>query len=74
MTKFVANNNKSAFTKLFPFFATKSFYPYISFVMVDLSNTSTREQILKQKALDISEKIETFWEFAWKALIAAQES
>ena len=47
MAKFVINNNKSAFIKLPPFFATKGFYLYISFDIVDLSDTSTYERILK---------------------------
>ena len=59
MAKFAANNNQSASTKLSPFFATKSFHPRMSFDIVDLSDTSTRERILKQKALDISGKMET---------------
>ena len=74
MAEFAANNNKSASTKLSPFFATKSFYPRMSFDIVDLSNTSTRERILEQKALDISGKMETTWKFARKALAVVQES
>ena len=30
MAKFIANDNGSASTKLFPFFATKSFHPHMS--------------------------------------------
>ena len=41
---------------------------------MDLSNTSTRKRILKQKALDIFEKKETTWKFVWKALAVVQES
>ena len=59
MAEFAANNNQSASTKLSPFFATKGFHPRMSFDIVDLSDTSTRERILKQKALDISKKMET---------------
>ena len=59
MTKFAANNNKLASTKLFSFFATKNFYPCISFDIIDLSDISTRERIFKQKALNIFGKIET---------------
>ena len=74
MAEFAANNNQSASTKLSPFFATKGFHPRMSFDIVDLSDTSTRERILKQKALDISRKMETTREFARKALVAAQKS
>ncbi len=74
MAKFAANNNKSAFIKLSPFFATKSLHPRMSFDIVDLSNASTCEQILKQKALDISRNMKTTWEFACKAMAIAQEN
>ena len=74
MVKFAANNNQSAFTKLSPFFATKDFHPRMNFDIVDLSDSSTRERIFKQKALDISGKKETTWDFARKALVAAQKS
>ena len=47
MTKFIANNNELTFTKLFSLFATKSFHLHMSFDIVDLSITSTCEQILK---------------------------
>ncbi len=46
----------------------------MSFDIVDFSNTSTRERIFKQKALDISRNMETTWEFARKAIAVAQES
>ena len=74
MAEFAANNNQLPSIKLSSFFATKSFHSRMSFDMVDLSDISICERILKQKALDISEKIETTWEFARKALVAAQES
>ena len=74
MVKFAANNNKSTFTKLSPFFAIKDFYPRMSFDIVDHSNTNTYEQIFKQKALDISGKMKTIWEFIQKALAAAQQN
>lgn len=70
----MANNNKSTSTKIFLFFATKDLHPRISFDIVDLSNTNTHEQILKQKTFDISGNIETAWKFAWKAIIVAYES
>ncbi len=74
MAEFAANNNESASTKLSLFFATKGLHPRMSFDIVELSDASTRERILKQKALDISGNMETTWEFARKALAAAQES
>ena len=46
----------------------------MSFDIVDLSNTSTCEQILKQKALDISRNMETTWKFAQKAMAVVQKS
>ncbi len=64
MAEFDANNNKLAFTKLSPFFATKSLHPPMSFDIVDLSDANTRERIFKQKALDISRNMETTREFA----------
>ena len=57
MAEFAANNNESASTKLFPFFASKGLHPRMSFDIVDLSDASTRERIHKQKALDISRNI-----------------
>ena len=54
IAKITANNNKSASTKLFLFFATKNFHLYISFGKVKLFNISTCKQIFNQKALDIS--------------------
>ena len=59
MAKFAVNNNKSASTKLSLFFVIKSFHLRMSFDIVYLSNTNTYERIFKQKALDISGKIET---------------
>lgn len=47
MTKFAANNNKSVFIKLFPFFVFKGLNFYISFDIVDVSNVSTYKQIHK---------------------------
>ena len=37
MVKFIANNNKSASTKLFPFFVIKDLYPLISFDIREFS-------------------------------------
>ena len=47
MAKFAANNNQLASTKLSPFFATKDFHLRMSSDIVDLSDTSTYEWILK---------------------------
>lgn len=47
MTNFAANNNKSTSIKLSPFFATKNLHLRISFDIVDLSDTNTRERIIK---------------------------
>ena len=74
MAEFAANNNESVSTKLSLFFATKGLHPRMSFDIVDLSNASTCERILKQKALDISRNMETTWEFARKAMAVAQKS
>ena len=74
MAEFAANNNESASTKLSPFFATKGLHPRMSFDKVELSDASTRERILNQKALDISGNMQTTWEFVRKALAAAQKS
>ncbi len=46
----------------------------MSFDIVELSDASTHERIFKQKALDISGNIESTWEFARKALAAAQDN
>ena len=49
MTEFVANNNDFAFMRLSPFFASRGLYPRMSFDVVDLSDTTTRERINKKK-------------------------
>ncbi len=59
IVEFIANNNKSASTKLSPFFATKGLHFYMNFDIVDLSDASTCEWIFKQKALDISRNMKT---------------
>lgn len=59
MAKYAANNNESASTKLSLFFTTKDLQLYINFNIVELSDTSNRERIFRQKALDISGNIET---------------
>lgn len=43
MVKYAINNNELAFTKLSLFSAIKALYPYLSFDIVDFSNTSTHE-------------------------------
>lgn len=59
MAEFAANNNESAFIKFFLFFYTKNLYLYISFNIKELSNTSTYQQIFKQKTLNTSENMQT---------------
>lgn len=59
MAEFATNHNKLAFTKLFPFFATKDLHLCMSFEIEDLSNTRACERIFKQKALDFSRNMET---------------
>ena len=74
IAKFTANNNKSNFTKLFLFFATKGFYLYMSFDKVEPSNASSCKQIFNTKTLGISGNMQTTLEFVQKALVAAQKS
>lgn len=74
MVKFAANNNKLASTKLSPFFAIKGLHPCISFDTVEISDASNCKRIVKQRALDISENMQTTWEFARKTLAAAQNN
>ena len=57
MAEFAANNNNSASTKLFLFFASKGLHLCMSFDVVDFSDTTTCEQINKKKAIDISESM-----------------
>ena len=45
MAEFAINNNESATTKPFPFFAIKSLYFYISFNKVKFFNASIYKQI-----------------------------
>ena len=59
MAECAANNNVSAFTKLFPFFTIKGLHPNMSFDIVELSDISICERIFQQKALDISVNIQT---------------
>ncbi len=71
MAEFAANNNESASPKLSSFFATKGLHSRMSFDIVDLSNASTCERILKQKALNISRNMKTTWKFVRKAMTVA---
>ena len=54
MAEFAANNNELTSTKLFSFFASRNLHPQIRFDIVEISDTTTFEQINRQKALDIS--------------------
>ena len=45
IAKFAANNSKSASTKLFPFFITKSLHLCMSFDRIELFNTSICNRI-----------------------------
>ena len=47
MTKFTANNNKLAQTKLFLFFASRDLYSYMSFNIVDFFENQHLQQIHK---------------------------
>lgn len=57
--KFVTNNNKSGFIKLFPLLAFKNLHSYINFDIINFSNINICKQIDKQKTLNISRNIET---------------
>lgn len=60
MAKFITSNNKSAFTKLSPFFDTKNLHYHMSFYIIEIFNTGICEQIFKQKALDISKNMKIY--------------
>lgn len=74
MAEFAADNNKSASTKLSPFYTKKNLHLRMSLDVVDLSYINTGEQILKQKILDLSVNMETIGQFAQKLITVAQES
>lgn len=57
MIKFVANNNKFIFTKLFLFFALRNLYLYINFGIINFLYTTTCKQINKKKTTNISKII-----------------
>lgn len=63
MTNFATNYNKFVLIKLFAFLAIKNLYFYISFNIVKLFNTSTCEQIFKQKVLNISRNMQITQKF-----------
>ena len=68
MAEFAANNNNSAFTKLSPFFVLRGLHLRMSFDVVDLLDTTTREWINKKKAIDISEFMQSIWKYAQESL------
>lgn len=59
MAEFTANNNESVSTRLFTFFTSKGLYQYMSFDVINLSDTTIRGQINKKKAINISETIQS---------------
>ena len=59
MAEFAANNNDFSSTKLSPFFASRGLHLRMSFDIVDLSDTTTRERINKKKTIDISEAMQS---------------
>ncbi len=74
MAEFAANNNVSLSTKLFLFFTSRGLHLRMSFDVVDLSDTTTRERINKKKAIDISETMQSIWKYAQESLTKAQIS
>lgn len=57
IAEFMANNNKSSFTKWSRFFASRNLHLSMSLDVVDLSDSTLCECIIKKKAIDISENI-----------------
>ena len=74
MAEFAANNNNSTSTRLSPFFASRGLHLRMSFDVVDLSDTTTRERINKKKAINISESMQSIWKYAQESLTKAQTS
>ena len=74
MAEFAANNNNSTSTRLSPFFASRGLHLRMSFDVVDLSDTTTRERINKKKAIDISESMQSIWKYTQESLTKAQTS
>lgn len=64
MPQFAVNNNKSLFTKFSPNFITKILHAYMSFEKVEFLDVSICEQTHNQKALEISQNMQTISEFA----------
>ncbi len=63
MAEFVTNNNVFLSTKLSSFFTWRGLHPRINFNIIDLSDTTTREQINKKKTIDISEAMQLTWKY-----------
>ena len=59
MAEFAANNNDSASIRLSPFFSLRGLYLRMSFNVVDLFDTATRERINKKITINISESIQS---------------
>ena len=74
MAEFAANNNNFLLTRLSLFFALRGLHPCISFDVVDLSDTTTRERINKKKAMDISKAMQSIWKYAQESLTKTQTS
>jgi len=64
MAEFATNNTPSSSTKISPFFCTKGYNPRMSFTETDLLASTTQERLLKQKAYDILEEMETVLKYA----------
>ncbi len=61
----MVNNNDFLLTRLSSFFfALKGLHPCISFDIINLLDITTREQINKKKAIDISQAMESIWKYA----------
>lgn len=43
MAKFAANNNNYASTELYPFFLFQNLFPYMTFDIINFSNTTIRK-------------------------------
>ena len=74
MAKFGANNNNSAFTRMYPFFASRGLHPRMSFDVINFLDIIIREQINKKKAIDILESIQSMWKYVQESLTKAQTS
>ena len=72
MTDFAVNNNNSTSTRLSSFFASGGLHPQMSFDVIDFCNTTTRKQINKKKAIDISKFMQSIWKYAQESLTKVQ--